>query len=331
MRSLFQVLGLLTCLLMSPGITIAEETLPVLPTRATRGEPSAGRYFLTVTSEKYEREIFVHVPRGYKPTSPPPLVVALHGAGGQGESMLDQNGWAKKADAEGFIVLAPNGLPALPKRSSNALVNPPLWNSGQLNERSPRTKIDDVAFIKTLLDQLKTQLPYDTNRVYVTGHSNGGGMTLRLAAELPERFVAAGTVAGLVNKDYSKPKKLLPTLYIYGMEDPVLPIDGGESKLPWGGRKTLPQEELLARWAEVQQCEATPMTRSTKNGVRRMEYPPKKTGNPFLLIYLEGHGHHWPGGKWTLPERMIGPDAKNLDATDELWSFFEKATRAEQK
>src|SRR5690606_2308318 len=113
-------------------------------------KPQPGQYELTTESEGHRRTALVHIPPGYQADNPPPLVIALHGAGGKGESMLVHDGCAKLANERGFIVVAPNGLPARPRLASNFLANPPLWNSGQLREGSPRSKIDDVAYIRQL-------------------------------------------------------------------------------------------------------------------------------------------------------------------------------------
>jgi polyhydroxybutyrate depolymerase len=284
-----------------------------------------GRFTLTLTSKDkaFDRTAQVHVPRGYNPGSKPPLVLALHGAGGNGSGILDADGWAAKADKEGFVVVAPEGLPARPAVAANFRTNPQVWNSGQLRAGSPRAAIDDLAFVRQLLDELLEKISYDERRVFCTGHSNGGGMTFRLAAELSERFTAVGTVAGMLAVDDPRPKKPLPTLYILGTKDPLMPIDGGTVKLPWGTRENPPVGEPLAAWAAALGCQTEPQTVSEKDGVKTVQYPSKNGGPKLVVLYLEGHGHHWPGGARMLPERLIGPTTTKLDATDTLWDFFE--------
>ncbi len=288
--------------------------------------PQSGRFTLVIKSGGYDRVAQIHIPTGYKSGTKPPLVLLLHGGGGSGTSALDKDGWAAKADKEGFLIVAPEGLGALPKLPTNFRTNPALWNSGQLNTRSPRTAIDDVAFIRQLLDELKNRLPYDESRVFSTGHSNGGGMTFRLAAELSERFCAIGMVAGRMVVDNPKPTKPLPTLYIIGTTDPLMPLDGGEVKSPWGNWTNRPVVEQLSRWAEAIGCEEEPKVLSEKDDLRKVEYPSKGNGPKLTVIYLESHGHHWPGGKQTLPESMIGPIKSKLNATDAIWEFFKTAS-----
>src|SRR5262249_49932977 len=149
--------------------------------------------------------------------------------------------------------------------------NPPLWNSGQLNSRSPRAAINDVVYVRQLLDELRERVPYDRDRVFCTGHSNGGGMTFRLATELPDRFAAIGTAAGMMSVENPQLKKPVPTLYILGTKDPLMPMAGGEVRLPWGTRRNPPISEPLADWAKAMGCETHPRTISEKDGITRQE------------------------------------------------------------
>lgn len=287
--------------------------------------PVPGRYLQQFKSEGFTRSAYLHIPKGYRQGTKPPLVLIFHGAGGNGRGMLDRNGWAAKADREGFIAVAPNGLPALPRQEPNFLRNPPLWNSGQLLPRSPRAQINDVAFIEKLLDDLMQKIPYDKQRVFCAGHSNGAGMTFRLANEISKRFAAIAVVAGQVAIDDPHPKVPMPTLAIFGKEDTIFPIQGGETKLPWGTRTTKPVAAYLSAWAKGLGCKTTPKTLSDKDGVLRVEYPSTSKGPTLTAVYLESHGHHWPGAPKFLPKRMIGPISKKLNATNEIWTFFQES------
>lgn len=286
---------------------------------------TAGRFTISLQTGKYLRTAQVHVPRGYQPGTKPPLVLLLHGGGGSGTAALEKDGWATKADQEGFLVVAPEGLGARPTVTPNFKTNPAIWNSGQYPARAPITAVDDVAFIRQLLDTLRVQLPHDQDRVFCTGHSNGGGMTFRLASELADRFAAIGCVAGRLTIDNPKPTKPLPTLYIIGTDDPLMPLAGGEVKSPWGSSWTnRAVAEQLTQWAEVLGCENAAQLISDKDDVRKEEYPSKTKGPTLTVLYLQGHGHHWPGAKQTLPESMIGPIKTKLDATETIWEFFAK-------
>lgn len=106
-----------------------------------------------------------------------------------------------------------------------------------------------------------------------------------------------------------------------------MPIDGGQVKLPWGTRENPPVAEPLAAWAEAIGCETEPKTIAEAAGVKTVEYPSTTGGPTLTVMYLEGHGHHWPGGVRNLPERMIGPITSKVNATDVLWEFFQKHSK----
>ncbi len=284
--------------------------------------PKPGRFTLTIKSGDFDRVAHIQIPTGYKSDQKPPLVLLLHGAGGNGTGILDKDGWSAKADQKGFIAVAPDGLPARPRLPPDFRTNPAVWNSGQLRPGSARAAIDDVAFVRQLLDELKEKLPFDESRVFCVGHSNGGGMTFRLGTELSERFTAIGIVAGMKDVSGAKPKKPLPTLFILGTNDPFVPMDGGEVKLPWGSHHNQPVAEMLSAWAKAIGCETEPKTVAEKDGLKKVEYASKSNGPTLSVIYIEGQGHNWPGGKRTLPESMVGTSTDKLDATDALWDFF---------
>lgn len=311
----FIILSTVGILTLVAGADSPKTTLP--------SPPRSGQFTLVIKSGDFDRVAQVHIPKGYKPDAKLPLVLVLHGGGGSGTTALIKDGWAALADKEGFLIVAPEGLGAMPKLTNNFKTNPAQWNSGQLNLRSPRAAIDDVAFIRQLLDDLKKKLPYDESRVFATGHSNGGGMTFRLAAELSDRFCAIGMVAGRMAVDNPKPTKPLPTLYIIGTNDPLMPLAGGEVKSPWGSWANRPVVEQLEKWAEAIGCEKEQKVLSEKDDLREVEYNSKNNGPKLTVIYLKGHGHHWPGAIQTLPESMIGPIKSKLNATNTIWDFFQ--------
>lgn len=285
--------------------------------------PGPGKFEYTVQSGGLTRRAAVFVPKSYKSGSHPPLVLFLHGAGGSGAGGLDQDGWAPLAEKEGFIAVAPDGLGVFPRLPARFGTNPAVWNSGQLKPGSRRAAIDDVAFIRELLDELKKKLPYDETRVFCTGHSNGGAMTFVLANEMPERFAAIGTVAGKISIDHPSPAKPLPTLYILGTKDLLMPMNGGTVNMPWGGtRVNEPIAHDLAKWATAIGCNSVPRTVSDKNDVKTVLYSSKNGGPTLTALYLTGHGHHWPGGKQNLPERLVGPNISRVDAAEVIWNFF---------
>lgn len=282
-----------------------------------------GTHQLALSNQGYDWRYHVHIPNNAR--EPMPLVIVLHGAGGDGMRYLENNGWPALADREGFAVLAPTGLPSRPRLAPNFLTNPRVWNSGQLNENSPRVRINDTEAISKMLDEVVKRAKIDVSRIYVCGHSNGAGMTFKLANDIPERFAAIAPVAGQLAIKDPKPKKGLPTLFIIGTQDPLVPLEGGESTLPWGKRTTAPVKEWMVAWAKAIGAPTEAKEIEAKRGLRVEEYGPGRDGSFLRVVYIEGHGHGWPGGNEAgLPESLIGKKSKTYNATEEIWKFFKQ-------
>jgi polyhydroxybutyrate depolymerase len=300
---------------------------PVIrPTLAAAPDP--GRRAITVRSGGYDWKVFLQVPSSTPSGRRLPLVLVFHGAGSGGERVLDQNGWAAKAEKGGFLAAAPDGQAARPHRPQQFFLNPRLWNDGQLRPGALRARIDDVAFVRDLIGELIRLFPLDESRIYAAGHSNGAGITFRLGAEISDRLAAIAAVAGHCWVEKPRPSRPLPTLYIVGTEDPVVPLQGGEVSLPWGRKTNPPVARTLEKWALGLGLEPIPRLLAG-TGRNKIYLYGGETGPAFLkAIYIEGHGHGWPGGKGSpYAERLLGPAAGTFDATAEIWKFFESLSR----
>jgi len=284
---------------------------------------------LPVVEFKFEsqgREWTVHQAGRREGSEKQPLVVVLHGAGGRGDQYLTKNGWQALAEQEGFLCLAPTGQPAIRSAASNFRTNPNLWNSGQLNAISPRARVNDIGFLDDLLRHAVKNLNVDPARIYMTGHSNGAGMTWRYAAEGNVPLSAIGPVMAppwVMPTDKSRP---VPVLAIYGLEDPLVPWNGGRRKNPWGTEQDMsPIVQELGKYAKGMGGRERGISPKMAGPVQRYEFGPLRGGAPFTALTIEGQGHGWPGGQASgLPSSMTGPDTSHLDATAKLWDFFKK-------
>lgn len=264
----------------------------------------------------------LHVPSKIS-KSPAPLVLVFHGAGGDGKSYLNKNGWAALSEQEGFIVAAPDGLPALPRMPANFRLNPRLWNSGQLNPRSPRAGVDDLAFVNALVNDISDRATIDRGRIFATGHSNGAGMTFKIGAELSTRFAGIATVMGLNTSEGALPTRALPTLMIIGMRDPLNPMEGGERQLPWGKSTVPPVSQGIQAWSNSLGCTWPAVRDRDDDQIILERFQGCRDGATYTIWYLKGQGHSWPGGKDSgLPESVMGPNVTKVNATSLIWQFF---------
>ena len=252
-----------------------------------------------------------------------PLVVVFHGAGGNGKDYLIKNGWVALSEKEGFVVAAPDGLPALPRLPASFRMNPRLWNSGQLNPNMPRAKVNDLSFVKALLDDIVQRTAVDKSRIYATGHSNGAGMTFKVGAELSSLFAGIATVMGLNTSEGAQPTKALPTLMLIGTHDPLNPIEGGERQLPWGKSTVPPISHGIQAWSQSLNCKSPAVQERDDDQVTIERFNQCRDGASYTIWYLKGQGHAWPSGQDSgLPESVMGPNITRVNATDLIWQFF---------
>jgi polyhydroxybutyrate depolymerase len=283
-----------------------------------------GNHRLKLTVGDLERKAFIHVLKGYDGKKPVPVVLMIHGAGGTGEWTNNETSWGDKADKEGFLVVLPEGVPVNAAKPAKFLTNPQLWNDGSGRGVIGRQNNDDVGFIKALLDELEKRYRVDSKRVYATGFSNGAGMTFRLGAELAPRLAAIAPVASHCWLKDPKPERAIPTLYMVGTQDPLIPLVGGEVKSPWTGRAEQKPavSETLDKWAKALGCPAEPKVVQDQDGVKIVNYGPGKDQAELLAYTIDGLGHHWPSGKGGLGRRIGGEPSSKVRATDVIWDFF---------
>ncbi|MDX2065066.1 MAG: hypothetical protein SFX74_04925 [Fimbriimonadaceae bacterium] len=243
-----------------------------------------------------------------------PLVLTLHGGGGDGKGYLEKNHWAAVGATERWNVVAPDGLAARPGMPASFRTNPRVWNSGQLRKGSPRERIDDLRFFRQLL----STVPWDRKHLFITGHSNGGSMTFRLARELNAQVTAIAPVLTQYLQDGTPLARPIPSLHFIGTVDPLIPVAGGERSTPWGRSSVKPQAEAIENWARANGHRAGGKVVSETSTIRKERF-----GNHYQVWWLVGHGHAYPGGRASgLPPGTMGPNTTPVDATRESAAFF---------
>lgn len=162
----------------------------------------------------------VLTPKGYDGTTPLPLVVMLHGYGATGRLQDMFFPISSQLDAKQFLYALPNGtVDRFGKRFWNA--TEACCNLGQLG-------VDDVAFVRALVEDVKARYPVKPGHVFLVGHSNGAFMSLRLACEASDVVAGVVAVAGSTFEDAQRCGAGLPVpiLLVHGDKDSSVPIEG---------------------------------------------------------------------------------------------------------
>lgn len=295
--------------------------------------PSGRDELGSLVHKNIQRTYRIHIPELYKQSVKMPLVIALHGRGGEGESMilLTRKGFNSLAEKDGFLVVYPDGV------EKN-------WNDGRMDEeatdRAHTENIDDVGFISVLIDRMIMDYNVDPRRVYITGISNGAIMSYRLACELSGKITAIAPVDGNIPYmliHHCKPAMPVSVLAINNVSDPLVPFEGGEI---WGhfhrvklGR-VLSVNESITFWVRINKCSPIPFIEEVPDNdpydgttVLKKEFSNGVGGTAVVLYKIDGGGHTWPGGFQYLPSWIIGKTCRDIDANEVIWNFFKKHSR----
>ena len=267
-----------------------------------------------IVSKGLERRYLLHLPAGKEDQQGLPLVVVLHGGGGNGEGAARQTQFSREADRAGFIVAYPDGT------NASGTARRLTWNAGGCCAYAMSHGVDDVAFIRAMVEEIARDHAFDRSRVYASGLSNGAMMAYRLACEASDVFVAVGVVAGVVMSAPCAPAQPVAVIHIHGSDDENVPLAGGV------GRKSLtrtaypPVSQSIALWARIDGCGAPPVERQAAPGVRETVYQNCRDGSAVVFDVIDGGGHSWPGG-----ERMalfLDPPSHAMAATLAISRFF---------
>ncbi|MFJ4651960.1 alpha/beta hydrolase family esterase [Nocardia sp. NPDC088792] len=248
-----------------------------------------------------------------------PLVLVLHGNQSELDepNLTDWSGFAERAADWGITVVYPHGQGG-------------CWADGRGTTTADVAGVDDVAFLRALIEHCAERYGTDPERTLVAGISNGAFMAHRIALEASDRVPVFAAVAGGLPADLSglRPACAVSAILINGDADLGVPIEGGYSRRhgPNGelrGR-TLGLTESAAQWRAFDDCPETGETVTTEQS-RRFTSGPGAGGTRVVDWTVFGGGHTWPGipipGEWAdYPGFAVSLE---FHATEEIWRFAE--------
>lgn len=281
------------------------------------------------------------LPEGYDGSTPVPLLLALHGGGGnkaaaervtcsEGE-VDDASCLHRHAQQGGYAVVFPNGT------GFGLFDEVRTWNAGGGQDgwrcasgKACEEGIDDVAYVADLLDDVEERVVVDTDRVYATGLSNGGAMSHRLACELSERITAIAAVGGAMQFTTNAtcaPTRPVPVLHVHGTADPCWQYEEGSPDCPVGGGDDphVGVEQTMAEWAAILGCEGSTteeaLADTAQDGTSTVRLTWTGCAAPLQHLRIDGGGHAWPDGYQYLREGTIGVVPRDW-GNEVLWDFL---------
>ena len=305
------------------GLLVGEDYRVPLNIIEAVGQYGPGDYARWIKVGGRDRYYEVHVPPGYKPGKPTPVIMALHGGVGNACITRFLSGLDKLADREGFIFIYPAGT------GPNSMLKDRMlhWNYGAPFADEKRDKTDDVGYIRAVLDDAAQCFSIDAKRVFATGISNGAQMCYRLICELSARIAAIAPVSGPrpVGEFVAAPTHPVSIMAFHGKMDTFIPFDGGT--IPTKAYKPYPQhpvEEVIQSWVKFDGCTGKP-TEKTVNQAHCRQWE-GKDGSEIVFWILDDGGHTWPGGHTSKTETKggVGPVSPSINASELMWAFFQQ-------
>jgi polyhydroxybutyrate depolymerase len=273
----------------------ASSATAATPPPCSRGAGSGNR-LISIPSGGVRRYALVHVAAGTPKGVRVPIVLVLHGAGGTGPRMATYTGMSAVADRSRFLTVYPSAVPPHP-----------FWNY-VLDPKKP----NDIQFISDLIDHIESTRCVDSKRVYVTGVSNGGGMTALVGCMLAGRVTAIAPVAGgYARLPQCQPSRPVSVLEMHGTADKTVPYNG---QAPNGAGSA---QGYVHGWVERDGCADKPVLRNLSSTVQRFDWLDCKPGVRVAHTRIAGGTHEWPG--WPATRN---PPRKGLSASWTVWRFF---------
>ncbi|MCO6009105.1 hypothetical protein NE236_29435 [Actinoallomurus purpureus] len=261
-----------------------------------------------------ERTFTIRLPQAAPDDRQAPLVLALHGnhpdAGGW--LMREWTTFDEQADTWGLPIAYPDAYEG-------------RWADGRGVSPTDAAGVDDVAFLRAIIDWSAGRYGTSPDRAVVAGISGGAFMAHRLALEASDQVAVLAAIAGGLPAALHdlQPTHAVSAMLIHGTADRIAPIDGGYSRHrgPDGelrGR-TLSLQETAERWRAIDRCPPGPGETHTTELSSRTTAKGGVGGTRVVAWTVFGGGHTWPGAP-TRPE-WAEPTTQEFDAAEEICRF----------
>jgi polyhydroxybutyrate depolymerase len=243
-----------------------------------------------------------------------PLVLVLHGNHPEatGAQMREWTTFDQQADAYGFAVAYPDGHGG-------------CWADGRGVTTADEAGIDDVAFLRAVIDWSAERHGTSGDRAVVAGLSNGAFMAHRMGVDAGDQVAVLAAVAGGLPASLleAKPGYAVSAMLIHGTDDPISPIEGGYSRHlgPNGERRgqTLSLARTAEFWRTTDRCPPGPGDTRTTEFSRRTTVTGGAGGTQVVSWTVSGGGHSWPGSEPYLGAAQA--TSREFDAAEEICRF----------
>jgi predicted peptidase len=241
MKRIAQSLVLRSLLTTSICLAITSFDIPLMaqePGTVVAADPrvKARSYVFPETGETLQYALFV--PSNYEAGKKWPLIVGLHGAGRPYDWLMGYSGIIDFAERDGYVMVTPLGYHprggfGVPRRTpaptSPASSRP---SSAQAAASAPTVALpENIAALSekdvmNVLQRTRKEFNIDADRIYLWGHSMGGGGTYHLAGNYPEIWAGLAVAAPAPPPDLAVLERFkhIPILVMHGDQDKTIPV-----------------------------------------------------------------------------------------------------------
>lgn len=280
---------------------------------------SSNKDHLSLESGGILRYYTIDVPVEYNldRTKPWPLILDFHGASHTPKDQYNNSRYFAAGRDEKYIVVYPQG------RGN-------VWEGASYSIDG----VDDLRFVADLLDHLQTNYCIDSDRIYASGKSNGGGFVDVLAcSDEGDNFAAFAMASAalysdnsLVNTKFGNCSKSRAILESHGGKDKTTPY-GGQSARKGNGGATPGIQDWLGWWARRDGCQAdqVPNFDDYHEGYSVTSYSCGGYHNVVQGYYISELDHCWPsadGRNSDASARKEGCSFHGLDFTSVVLDWF---------
>lgn len=213
----------------------------------------------------------VQAPDGWDGKSRLPVLIFLHGYGGEAADVLNDEAVAAPTQALGFLLVAPDGVNG-------------VWS----HQGAPSRPRDDRRFLQAVLADVRRKFPVDAHRIMLGGFSDGASMVWDMACFAPLGFAAFLPFSGgfweRMPTACTAPVNLR---HVHGTTDTMVPMDG---KRVAGHPGPAPIARGFMIWRETDRCEAEPGHRVVSGQLDCEVWTCPTHHTLALCLHPNGHG-----------------------------------------
>ena len=303
---------------------------------ATRGDA----YVFRIRIGGATRDYRLHVPPAAASGRSLPLVLNLHGSTQNASPPRVAVGHGRvRPTATATSSPIPTG-----QRVATTLTPDPIakdaqysWNAGVCCGLPVDKHVDDVSFLKAVIDDAAHRTLVDRRRVYVTGMSSGGMMAYAMAAQASDRVGGDRVRVGPGRDAAIHPSRPVPTMEFHSVDDPIAKWVGVTNSDP---KRRFSVMDGIDQWVQADGCARAPRVVNTIRGAAGsssagetatlVTYSPCRPGSQVALWRFTGSGHVWPGAPFNTGPRStwildgVGRGITLVDANQRMWQFFKR-------